>query len=137
MSCSAGKSSTPILDLDSPLSEKSRWDRLSWRQALLIVAIPFAVILLLVPFLAVLNARNVAAARIFSYIGAKSDDLLGGSGAESPILFLVVCFFVLFLTIAIHELGHLGEGLAVGFHFEGLRIGPLKLAKSTRGLKIT
>jgi len=52
-------------------------------------------------------------------------------------MFFVVYFFALFLIILIHELGHLLGALAVGFHFETIRIGSLTLSKSMQGLQIT
>jgi hypothetical protein len=137
MNHSAAKSPTPILDLESPLPEKFRWDRLTWRQALLIVVLPLVAISLLVPVFVVLNDSNPAVARIFSYVGTKLDTLFKGSGAHSPALLFMVYFFALFLVISIHELAHLAGALAVGFQFERMRIGPLTLAKSTHGLKIT
>jgi len=137
MNRSAAKSPTPILDLESPLPEKFRWDRLTWRQALLIVGLPLVAVSLLVPVFVVLNDRNPAVARIFRYVGTTADALFQGSGVHTPAMFFVVYFFALFLIISIHELGHLLGALAVGFHFERIRIGPLTLSKSMQGLKIT
>lgn len=140
MNSSATKSLTPILDLEAPLPPKARQsDRLSWRQELLIVVLPLVAVFLLIPAFLALNDGNLAIARIFSYIGTKLDVFFNGygSGTQGPLLLLLFYSFAVFLILFIHELGHVAAGLAVGFHFEGVRIGPLILAKSLHGLKFT
>ncbi len=137
MSSSTTKSLTPILDLESPLPETRRSDRLSRRQALLIVVLPLVAVFLLVPGFLVLNDDNPAVARIFRYIGTKFDAFFNRSGAQGPLLLLLFYFLTVFLVLLIHELGHVAAGLAVGFHFEGVRVGPLMLSKSPHGLKFT
>lgn len=137
MSSSASKSPTPILDLESPLPKKLRLDRLTWRQALLIVGLPFVAVFLIVLTALVLIDSNPALAGIFRSIGTKFDNFFDGSGGQSPLLLFSSYFLALFLVIAIHELGHVAGGLAVGFHFQRVRIGPLSLAKSPHGLKFS
>ena len=136
MSNAFTKSSTPILDLESPFPQTRQWDRLSWRQAVLIVALPLVGVILLVPTFLVLNDNNPAVAKIFKYIGTKIDAFSAGSGAQSPLAFFLFYFLALFLTLLIHELGHVAAGFVVGFHFRELRIGPLTLVKSSKGLKV-
>jgi len=136
MSNPSTKSPTPILDLESPLPKFRQWDRLTLRQAVLIVVLPFVAVILLVPAFLALNDNNPTVAKVFKYIGAKADVLFKGGGAESPLLFFFFCFLTLFLVLLIHELGHVAVGRAVGFHFQGMRIGPLTLSKSPKGLKI-
>jgi len=137
MSSPASKSPTPILDLECSLPKRLQLDRLSWRQALLIVGLPFVGVFLIVLAGLVLVDNNPAAARIFRYIGTKFDNFFNGYGGRSPLLFFSSYFLILFLVIAIHELGHVAGGLAVGFHFQRVRIGPLILAKSPHGLKFS
>ena len=136
MSNASTKSPTLILDLESPLPQTRQWDRLSWRQAVLIVALPFVGVILLVPTFLVLIDNNPAVAKIFKYIGTKFDAFSAGSGAQSPLVFFLLYFLTFFLILSIHELGHVAAGLAVGFHFRELRIGPLTLVKSSKGLKV-
>jgi len=137
MSSAFTESPTPLLDLESPLPKFRQWDRLSWRQAVVIVVLPLVAVILLVPTFLVLSDNNPTLAKIFKYIGTKADVLFKGAGAQSPLLFFLFYFLTLFLVLLIHELGHVAAGLAVGFHFQGVRIGPLTLAKSPKGLKIT
>ena len=137
MSSSASESRTPILDLESPLPKKLRLDRLSWRQALLIVGLPFVGFFLIDIFAVVLIDSNPAAASIFGYIATKFDNLFNGYGSRSPLLLFFSYFLTLFVVIAIHELGHVAGGLAVGFHFQRVRIGPLTLAKSSQGVRFS
>lgn len=137
MSSSASKSSTPILNLESPLPKKLRLDRLTWRQALLIVGLPLVAVFLIVLTALVLIDSNPAVAGIFRYIGTKFDNFFNGSGGQSPLLLFASYFLALFLVMAIHELGHVAAGLAVGFRFQRVRIGPLTWAKSPHGLKFS
>lgn len=137
MNSSASKSPTPILDLESPLPKKLRLDRLTWRQALLIVGLPFLAIFLIVLTALMLIDSNPALAGPFRYIGTKFDNFFNGSGGQSPLFWLCSYFLALFLALAIHELGHVAAGLAVGFHFQTIRIGPLSVAKSPHGLKLS
>src|SRR5260370_37699005 len=137
MSNASTKSPTPILDLESPLLQTRQWDLLSWRQAVLIVALPLVGVALLVPVFLVLNDNNPTVAKIFKYIGTKVEVFFKGAGVESPLLFFLFYFLTLFLALLIHELGHVAAGFTVGFHFQGIRIGPLTLAKTSKGLKVT
>ncbi len=137
MSDAPTKSPTPILDLETPLPEILDWNRLSWRQAALIVVIPAVAVILLVPAFLALNDNNPSAAKIFKYIGTKFDVFFKGAGTENPLLFFLFSFLTLLLIVLIHELGHIAAGFAVGFHFKTIRIGPLTLVKSPKGLKIT
>jgi hypothetical protein len=85
----------------------------------------------------VLNDNNPTVAKIFKYIGTKVEVFFKGAGVESPLLFFLFYFLTLFLALLIHELGHVAAGFTVGFHFQGIRIGPLTLAKTSKGLKVT
>jgi|SRR6266850_1086333 len=137
MSIASAKTPTPILDLESPLPKIRQWDRLSWRQAALIVVLPLVAVILLVPAFLVLNDNNPVAAKIFKYIGTKADVFFKGAGPQSPLVFFLLYFLTFFLILSIHELGHVAAGLAVGFHFKRISIGPLTLAKFPQGLKFT
>jgi len=57
------------------------------------------------------------------------------SGSNSG-LGLVVLVAIFFLAIAIHELGHLVAGWALGFHFRAISVGPFALCLEHGVLKI-
>jgi len=111
MSPSAAKSPTPILDLEAALPEKFQWDRLTWRQALLIVVLPLVAISSLVPVFLVLNDNYPALRRIFSYIGTTADTLFKGLNAFRT--------FLLYFHGALQPLSH--QSLAHSFPFNGGR----------------
>jgi Peptidase family M50 len=136
MDISAGKSSTPILDLESPLPEARRRDRLSWRQTLLIAGSFIVVIPLLVVAFLVLN--NIpAVARMSGYFGVRFAAFIDANFPENPLVFFVSYLPAVFVILAIHEFGHVAAGFAVGFHFEKIRIGPIILTKTPNKLKFT
>jgi hypothetical protein len=58
----------------------------------------------------------------------------GGPGL--PAEAAVVIITVYFLTVTIHELGHLGGGALAGFRFVLLVVGPLLVARHERGLRL-
>lgn len=137
MNTQASKSPTPILDLECPLPATNPWDRLSWRKALLIVILPLIAIFLLVPAFLILSDRNPLAAKFFKSVGATFDRVFKSSADQDPILYFLFYFFSLLLILLIHELGHVAAGMAVGFQFKRIRIGPLSMLKSANGIKFT
>lgn len=137
MTRSPAKSPTPILDLESPLPKKFRWDRLTLTQVFLMIIVPAFAVSLLVRVFVALHDSSPGAARALDYVGTKLDTLFTGSGSYSPALFSVAYFLALLVTILIHELGHLCAARAVGFRLQTIRVGPLSLVKSINGLKIT
>jgi hypothetical protein len=137
MDIPAPKSPTPILDLECPLPESNRWDRLSWRQTFLIVILPLLAAFLLVPAFLILSDRNPLAAKFFKSVGAMFDRVFKGSADQDPVLYFLFYFFSLLLILLIHELGHVAAGAALGFQFKRIRIGPLTMLKSANGIKFT
>jgi Peptidase family M50 len=136
MDISAGKSSTPILDLESPLPEARRRDRLSWRQTLLIAGTFIVVIPLLVVAFLVLN--NIpAVARMSGHFGVRFAAFIDANFPENPLVFFVSYLPALLMILAIHELGHVAAGFAVGFRFEKIRIGPIVFTQTLNRLKFT
>jgi hypothetical protein len=133
----APKSPTPILDLELALPQTRRWDRLTWRQAILIVVLPLLAIFVLVPACLIIRDNNPAVSRLFSYIETNFDPFFTGPSAPNPVLLFCAFFLSIFLIVVIHELGHVAAGFGVGLRFEAIRIGPLMLTKSVYGLKIS
>jgi hypothetical protein len=123
---------TPILDLATPLPLSTRWDRLNWRQVLLIVG-AFVLVFFLVLGALLLDIRPLF--RIFDRIDLSVGAFFKAFGTQGAVVFFFLYFITVFLTIAVHELGHVTAGRAVGFSFEQVRIGPFTIAKSPQGLK--
>lgn len=70
--------------------------------------------------------KVLAVGLIVGVILMESLAFAGGMWHENgPAIFILLCI----LAIAIHELGHLIAGWAVGFHFACLQVGPLLLEK--------
>ena len=61
----------------------------------------------------------------FPFLTAVTAVVLTGNLSFFPVLFSFI--FVNFLTIAIHEFGHLVAGWCVGLRFKGVRIDPLRI----------
>jgi hypothetical protein len=137
MNTPAPKSPTPILDLECPLPKANQWERLSWRQAFLIVILPLLAVFLLVPTFLMLSDRHPLAAKFFKSVGAMFDRVFKGSADQDPMLYFLFYFFSLMLILLIHELGHVAAGMAVGFQFKRIRIGPITMLKSSKGIKFT
>jgi hypothetical protein len=76
--------------------------------------------------------HNPFFAAILTWVGSTVDRLFSNRNAGTPFLFAAYCFAGLFAAIAIHELGHALAGVAVGFHFNSLRIGPLQFDRPFR-----
>lgn len=76
------------------------------------------------------------------YFGAKylkASLLLQTIGPEGPgekILYLAMTFFAIWLTIALHELGHLTAGLAQGFRLALYTAGALGIRGTERGARL-
>jgi hypothetical protein len=58
--------------------------------------------------------------------------LPGELNLAMPFFFAAQCLVFLFAAILIHELGHALVGVAVGFHFNSLRIGPVQFDRAFR-----
>lgn len=58
--------------------------------------------------------------------------MFGQLGDASPIVAFGWLLFITVAVVAIHELGHVAAGLAVGFRFHWIAIGPLRIDRSFR-----
>lgn len=61
---------------------------------------------------------------------------IGPQGAGEKILYLAMAFFAIWLTIALHELGHLTAGLAQGFRLALYTAGALGIRGTERGARL-
>ncbi|MGC2330062.1 MAG: M50 family metallopeptidase [Candidatus Acidiferrales bacterium] len=113
-----------------------RWDRLSWRQALLIGG--FFIVVVPSFILAILLLNNIpAVARISRYFEIQFAAVVDANAPENPLVVFLSYLSALFMLVTIHELGHVAAGFAVGFRFERIRIGPIIFTKTPDRLKFT
>jgi hypothetical protein len=59
------------------------------------------------------------------------------AGSLAPLYLFLIYILSTMAIIAIHEAGHVAGGLAVGFRFEKVRVGPFVVSRSQRALKLT
>ena len=131
MSIQVAPSSTPILDLESPLPRRGR---LRWRHLFVAIGIfTIGVLSFAVAFFA-LGDEPVGAGFV-NVLRKEVAALIDASVPENSLAFLVFYLGASLMILTSHELAHVVAGRIVGFHFETVRVGPFALVKSAKGLK--
>ncbi len=115
----------------------SRWGKLSLRRAVFVLVslLVSSLLILLIGFL--LRTNVPIAARVFDDISHDLDAFSLRAGSATPIYFYLIYLLSALVVIAIHEAGHVTAGLAVGFAFRKVRVGPFFLTRSGGRLKFS
>jgi hypothetical protein len=136
-SISSSPSPTPILDLETPLPTGNPWDRLSIGRAVLVVVAIFALAYLMLRVGFVLRENIPFAEQFFDNVVQDVDSFSPRAGSLAPLYLFLIYILSAIAIVAIHEAGHVAGGLAVGFRFEKVRVGPFVVSKSGGTLKLS
>jgi hypothetical protein len=130
-------SSTPILDLETPLPKGNPWDRLSLGRAVLVVVTILASAYLVLRVGFVLRENVPFTEHFFDNVVRDLDSFSLRAGSLAPLYLFLIYIVGTLAIVAIHEGGHVAGGLSVGFRLDKVRVGPFVLNKSPHGSKLT
>jgi hypothetical protein len=85
----------------------------------------------------VLRENSPSAEHFFDNIVRDVDSFSLRAGSLAPLYLFLIYILSAIAIIAIHEAGHIAGGLAVGFRFEKVRVGPFVVSRSGGTLKLS
>jgi hypothetical protein len=122
-------SSTPVLDLEADLPTTPR-DRLTLTQILIVLGV-LGVGSVVVWSVAETKVWNAFLNRVNESFRAQSD-----ATVLAPILAPLGILFFWFVSVAVHEAGHIIAGQLVGFSFTSVTVGLVSIEKTAKGFAL-